>query len=110
VSLQSFYNPNNTLVLATNSSQVICGDRQCLSGAVGCMNHKQEKTFDDPVPTLHNHDYLDVKPVQIIWQDEEDLVIDDYSSTISNVEPERESNEVDHLHCVYPHFNDEIYR
>ncbi|KAI6184385.1 hypothetical protein M3Y97_00590400 [Aphelenchoides bicaudatus] len=96
---------SNLTVLPINGTPIKCDDRQCLPGAIGCMSHKKEK-FDEPAQTLQNHDYGDIHPVEIeiVW---EDSVIDEYV-TPANVEPE--TNDDDHLHCVYPHFNDEVYR
>jgi len=72
------------------------------------MSHRKEKS-DDVFPTIHSHDYLDVKPVEIIWEYEEKL-IEAYSTASSAIIEEKDTNEMDHLHCVYPHFNDEVYR
>jgi hypothetical protein len=77
-----------------------------LAGAVGCMNHKKEK-FEEPAQILANHDYADISPVEIVWQDSD--LIDEYV-TIPTINMIQESHDDDHLHCVYPHFNDEVYR
>lgn len=70
------------------------------------MSHKKEK-FEEPAQTLVNHDYVEISPVEIVWQDSD--LLEDYA-TMSTMSHELETNDDDHLHCVYPHFNDELYR
>ncbi|KAI6178909.1 hypothetical protein M3Y98_00553000 [Aphelenchoides besseyi] len=96
----------------STSSPVVCSEEKCLSGAIGCLSHDRVKQDD---ATSRDYEYQDVKPVEIIWEDEE--LKDEYERGDATVlAPEFsistfEANEpVDHLHCVYPHFNDELYR
>lgn len=92
--------------MSTNSTPIRCGERQCLSGAVGCLSHKKEK-ITDVIPSIHTHDdYLDIKPVEVIWQYDESF-IEELSTMPTMINEEEDPN---HLHCVYPHFNDELYR
>ncbi|KAI6227873.1 hypothetical protein M3Y95_00562600 [Aphelenchoides besseyi] len=97
----------------STSSSVVCSEEKCLSGAIGCLSHDRVKQEDDA--TSRDYEYQDVKPVEIIWEDDE--LKDEYErGDATVVAPEFsistfEANEpVDHLHCVYPHFNDELYR
>jgi hypothetical protein len=100
-------NSNNSL-LTTSTNTVKCSERQCLQGAVGCMTYKREKV-EEVISIIQPHDYLDIKAVEIVWEDYNDSLLDEYS-TISSAVDETESNETDRAHCVYPHFNDEVYR
>lgn len=99
-------NSNSSLLIA-NTTSVKCSERQCLQGAVGCMTYRREKV-EEPLSIIQPHDYLDVKPVEIVWEYDENL-LDDYS-TMTSAMDEMASSEMDRAHCVYPHFNDEVYR
>ncbi|KAI6226166.1 hypothetical protein M3Y99_01316200 [Aphelenchoides fujianensis] len=87
--------------LESTSSPVDCAGQECLSGAVGCLSHDRVKA----VQTSKDYDYRDIKPVEIYERGEATVVAPEFS--ISAFEEKEAPN---HLHCVYSHFNDELYR
>ncbi|CAD5215085.1 unnamed protein product [Bursaphelenchus xylophilus] len=87
---------------SVNTTPVYCEKKKCEEGAIGCLKHTKTVRIDQ-----HNHiyDYFDVKPVEIVW--EEESSDDDNYETLPLITSElpKETN-----YCVYPHLNNELYR
>ncbi|CAD5210379.1 unnamed protein product [Bursaphelenchus okinawaensis] len=87
---------------SVNSTPVNCNSKKCDEGAIGCLTHTKTVRIDKD---NHIYDYFDVKPVEIVW--EEEMTDDDNYESIPLITSELPRQTT---YCVYPHLNNELYR
>ena len=125
------------LSLSSSLPPVSCNNMKCSAGAVGCLYHQETLPAGSSTPNststssqkftdftdfkdVNSEEYIDVKPVQLNWE-EEDLIPepqrskrvkrkDDFYDLIEKSIDIQQLNYDNGYQCVHMHLNDEIYR